>query len=55
MSVVSETIAFLNNLADTLDKWASESQSGGWSTHQVKANREQADACRRQAAKLRAE
>ena len=51
---VSDTLLFLDSLADRLDKWATESQSGGWSTHQVSANRSAADDCRRTAARLRA-
>lgn len=54
---MSETIAalhgeigFLNELADRLDSWASESMKYGWSTHQVKANTKAADDCRRRAA-----
>lgn len=39
--------------ANTLDAWAQQSREGGWSTHQVKANREAADALRRKAAGYR--
>lgn len=49
MSVVD----FLNDLANTLDRWADESRSGGWSTHQVEANRKKADECRRMAAQIK--
>jgi len=48
-----ETIEFLLNLADTLDKWAEQSIAGSWSSHQVDANRREADKCRREAARLR--
>lgn len=44
---------FLMTLADTLDGWAQESRRGGWSTHQVDANRREADNCRRKAAELK--
>lgn len=30
----------LMRIADQLDKWASSSMAGGWSTHQVKPMRE---------------
>lgn len=47
-------LAATDEAADTCDRWAEESRSGGWSTHQVKANRELADTLRRKGAKLRA-
>lgn len=50
---VADAILFLNTLADRLDRWATESKSGGWSTHQVQANTHAADECRRMAARLR--
>jgi hypothetical protein len=50
---VESTIQFLSSLADKLDGWAETSLSGGWSTHQVEANRSAADDCRREAARLR--
>ena len=43
----------LNGLADMMDKWAEQSRSGGWSTHQVDANRKAADEARRCSAQLR--
>lgn len=43
----------LRVMSGTLDQWASESEKGGWSTHQVTANRVMADACRRDAGFLR--
>jgi 3-methyladenine DNA glycosylase AlkC len=48
-----DVIEFLENAANQLDGWAAESQSGGWSTHQVERNRRLADECRRMAAGLR--
>jgi hypothetical protein len=50
---LSTTIEFLDELANTLDRWADESGAGGWSTHQCEANRNEANRCRREAAKLR--
>lgn len=50
---MDDAIKYLETLANTLDEWAQQSLTGGWSTHQVKANREEANNCRRQAAKLR--
>jgi hypothetical protein len=50
---ISSTIAFLDDLANTLDRWADETRSGGWSTHQCEANRNEANRCRRKAAELR--
>lgn len=44
--------SFLESLANRLDDWASESRSGGWSTHQVGANVSAANDCRRIAAML---
>lgn len=37
----------LLNAAEQCDRWADESQRGGWSTHQVSANRKLADELRR--------
>jgi hypothetical protein len=51
MSVAAQ---FLDDLANTLDRWADASLTGGWSTHQVDSNRAQANECRRKAAQLRA-
>ncbi|WP_316207453.1 hypothetical protein [Bradyrhizobium sp. SZCCHNR3118] len=51
--MLQDTIKFLEDLADTLDRWARESRFGGWSTHHVDANRREADSCRRKAAELR--
>lgn len=45
---------WLLDQADTLDGWAQHSLDGGWSTHQVEANRKMADDFRRKAAELRA-
>lgn len=52
-STVQETIDFLNELANRLENWANESRTGGWSTHQVDANRKAADDCRREAARVK--
>jgi hypothetical protein len=43
-----------SNVADQCDAWARESRDGGWSTHQVDANRKMAVMCRDEAAALRA-
>jgi hypothetical protein len=51
---VADAAAYLSTLADQLDMWAEESRNGGWSTHQVQANINAADSCRRMAARLRA-
>lgn len=40
-------------LADRCDRWANESRSGGWSTHQVEDNIKTANDCRRYAATIR--
>lgn len=42
-----------DTLAVKLDRWAAESRSGGWSTHQVDENRKTADDCRRYASQIR--
>ena len=47
-----KTADFLMKIADDIDGWADQSQSGGWSTHQVKANRETAAKLRERAAVL---
>lgn len=46
-------IEFLERHADTLDRWAEQSLKGWSSTHQVVANTEAANACRRMAAQMR--
>lgn len=53
-SVVADAAGYLSTLADQLDAWAEESKTGGWSTHQVQANINAANSCRRMAARLRA-
>lgn len=40
-------------LATTMERWATESREGGWSTHQVAENRVRAGDCRRYAATIR--
>ena len=42
-----------DTLANKMDRWATESLNGGWSTHQVDENRKAADDCRRYAASIR--
>lgn len=42
-----------DTLAVKIDRWATESQYGGWSTHQVQQNKATADDCRRYAAHIR--
>jgi hypothetical protein len=46
------TADFLMEMADDIDGWAEQSRSGGWSTHQVDANRKAAVKLRDQAASL---
>lgn len=41
---------FLDAMANRLEDWANESLRCGWSTHQVSANRDAANDCRRMAA-----
>ena len=53
MNEIEKTILFLLELADKLDGWAESSLHGGWSTHQVEANRQVANECRRRAAELK--
>lgn len=50
---VRDAAEYLMDLADILDSWAEHSLKGGWSTHQVSANEEWANNCRRKAGKLR--
>jgi hypothetical protein len=42
-----------DTLAQTMDRWATQSQTGGWSTHQVDENIKRANDCRRYAAHIR--
>lgn len=44
---------FLDKLANTLDGWAKQSRTGGWSTNHVEANIQAANDCRRRAAEIR--
>jgi hypothetical protein len=48
-----DVAASLELHAELLDRWAAESRSGGWSTHQVDAQRQKADTFRKQAAQVR--
>ncbi len=50
--ILKQGVRILSETADLCDRWADESQTGGWSTHQVKANIEAANTCRRAAAAL---
>jgi hypothetical protein len=50
---MSTTVEFLEELADRLDRWARESREHGYSTHQVQANIDAANECRRQASAAR--
>jgi hypothetical protein len=50
---IADAAAYLSTMADQLDAWAEQSRTGGWSTHQVTANIDMANSCRRMAAKLR--
>ena len=50
---LGEDARFLEALADKLDAWAKQSVAGGWSTHQVDANRKEADQCRLRAGRIR--
>lgn len=43
----------MSQAADKCDGWAEQSVGGGWSTHQVKPNRELADTLRRRASMTR--
>ena len=40
-------LGVIRDMADQLDRWANESRSGGWSTHQVDPMRRKADELRR--------
>lgn len=42
-----------DTLAQTIDRWATQSQTGGWSTHQIDENMKRANDCRRYAAQIR--
>ena len=44
--------SFLLAAANKCDAWSEESIKGGWSTHQVRANRELANDLRRMAAEV---
>lgn len=51
-TLFQQTADFLMNMADDIEGWAEQSRSGGWSTHQVEANRKAAIKLRDQAASL---
>lgn len=50
--MIKETAEKLMYIADQLDKWADDTLRGGFSTHQVEANRAVATQLREMAAKL---
>lgn len=50
VTIAHELAALLMEEADLLDRWAQQSITGGWSTHQVDPMRERADELRRKAA-----
>lgn len=52
VNAVRSAAVYLQGVADTADGWAEQSRSGGWSTHQVEANRALANDCRRRASEL---
>jgi hypothetical protein len=54
LKTLEHCAALFDTLAVKLDRWATESRSGGWSTHQVDENRKTADDCRRYAGHIRA-
>lgn len=53
IDAMRSTALYLEGIADTVDGWAVQSRSGGWSTHQVAANEALANDCRRRASQLR--
>ena len=48
-----QAVKVLEATADTCDEWAEQSRFGGWSTHQVQANKDMANKLRREASVLR--
>lgn len=52
-AALTETADYLDRIASTLEAWANESRNGGWSTHQVDANRREADIARQAAGRAR--
>jgi len=53
MKSLEHCAKLFDTLAQTMDRWATESQTGGWSTHQVDENIKRANDCRRYAAQIR--
>ena len=49
VAMLENSIDELNTAADTCDRWAEQSKSGKWSTHQVEANTCLANSLRRSA------
>lgn len=52
-NIVRSSTGTLSAMADQLDRWAQESRTGGWSTHQVDPMIRKANDLRRQAAQFR--
>lgn len=48
--LIEQALELIDTMADQLDLWAGQSQSGGWSTHQVDPMRQKADELRRHSA-----
>jgi hypothetical protein len=53
LSSLESCAKLFDTLAIKLDRWATESRMGGWSTHQVDENIKTAADCRRYAAQIR--
>jgi nitrate reductase assembly molybdenum cofactor insertion protein NarJ len=53
-SALEESALRWDVMAIELEKWAKQSRDGGWSTHQVDANKREAAHCRVNAAHARA-
>ncbi|MEY9506944.1 hypothetical protein ABIE87_006502 [Bradyrhizobium diazoefficiens] len=53
MKSLEHCAKLFDTLAQTMDRWATQSQTGGWSTHQVEENIKRANDCRRYAAEIR--
>lgn len=53
MPDLAPVASFLEHIADRMERWANDSVQGGWSTHQVQANRQAAFECRSEAFRLR--
>lgn len=53
LGIIKIAISDKERDADQLDQWATQSERGEWSTHQVEPMRKQADKLRREAYALR--